>query len=38
MGWWERDSRSAQQMLELCSACGREVWALGGAVINEGQE
>jgi hypothetical protein len=31
------DSRSAQQTLELCSACGREVWGLGGALINERQ-
>jgi hypothetical protein len=37
VGWWDRDSRRAQQTLELCFACGREVWSLGG-LVNEKQD
>ncbi len=40
VGWWERDSRSAQLTFESCSTCGcgREVRGLGGALINERQD
>ncbi len=38
-GWHDDGARgrSAQQTLLLCSACGREVWSLGG-VVNGRQD
>jgi hypothetical protein len=38
VGWWERDSRSAQQTFESCSTCGGGVRGLGGALMNGRQD